>query len=450
VSEHRAGDLVRRFPRLNALFFALIAVMAAHQGEHVAQVVQKDALYEQCPHDCRGVLGFIFDVEWIHFAYNTSILLALIGLFTAYRMWRPEWVAAAPGAWLLLFTATFVVQVHHVIEHSVKLVQWQQNGHVSPQPGLLGQLLPVPHGRNFSLIELHFVFNTVVFVCVVAAYFMFGFHRELRFRARRLSWVPATAVAVPLVASAGLAWAAGTPTVHLSPGVHRGPLVIDSAQKLVGKGAVVRGGIVITSNNVTLRDVTVVGGEHGITVDGARFVMLDNVTVRGAALDGIHVRRSSVVIRKCSIDGRGQRWAQGIDISFSADLAPSVVRGCTIVGGQEGIVTHSAHAMLTGNHVSRTTLRGITMTEMSMGAVERNHVSDALGVGIFCGDSSECSISENRVSGTRADRSTDDSSRRGFGIVADFGASAKVSDNELSDNPEAIGAFAQAQVIEHR
>ena len=442
----RLDELTRSFPRLNALFFVVVAVMAGHESEHVAQVVQKDVLLENCPHDCRGLLGFLFDVEWVHFLYNTSILLALIGLFGAYRMWRPSWWGSAPGAWLLLVAGTFVVQVHHVVEHSVRLVQWFQRGHASPQPGLLGQLLPVPHGRNFSLIELHFVFNTVVFVCVVAAYFLFGFHRHLTVGERRLRWVAAAAVVAPLTLSAGLAWALQTPTVELSPGVHQGPLVIDSPEKLVGKRAVVRGGIVVTSNDVTLRDVTVVGGEHGIDVEGARYVMLDHVTVREAALDGIHVRRSSVTIRKCAIDGRGNPWAQGIDISFSADLAPSVVNGCTVVGGQEGIVTHSAHAMLTGNRVSRTTLRGITMTEMSMGAVERNRVQDALGVGIFCGDRSECKISDNTVSGTRADPSSGDRSRVGLGIVADFGAEAKLGRNELDGNPRAVGAFAQARI----
>jgi hypothetical protein len=275
---------------------------------------------------------------------------------------------------------------------------------------------------------------------------MFGFHRHVALEARRLRWVPAAVVVLPLVVSAGLAWAVRTPTVTLAPGVHHGPLVVDSPQKLVGKGAVVRGGILVRSNDVTLRDITVVGGEHGIDVDGARFVTLDHVTVRGAALDGIHVRRSSITIRKCSIDARGNRWAQGIDISFSADMAPSVVRGCTIVGGQEGIVTHSAHAMLTGNHVSRTTLRGITMTEMSMGVVERNRVHDALGVGIFCGDHSECTIARNSVFRTRKDVSTGDRSRAGFGVVADFGAEAKLGPNELAGNQQAVGTFGEARV----
>ncbi len=49
------------------------------------------------------------------------------------------------------------------------------------------------------------------------------------------------------------------------------------------------------------------------------------------------------------------------------------------------------------NHVSRTTMRGISVTEMSMGMVMDNEVRDALGVGIWCNDRSMCSIEHNTV-----------------------------------------------------
>ena len=53
--------------------------------------------------------------------------------------------------------------------------------------------------------------------------------------------------------------------VYLSTGVHQGPLVLDHSQIVVGEpGAVVRGGIVITSSDVTVRDLDVEGGEYGI------------------------------------------------------------------------------------------------------------------------------------------------------------------------------------------
>jgi hypothetical protein len=256
---------------------------------------------------------------------------------------------------------------------------------------------------------------------------------------------PAVAASVAVVAfSGGLAWATRPPTVHLAAGIHRGPIVIDRAETLVGDpGAVVLGGIVVRADGVTVRNVTVRGGENGITVDDADRVTLDHVSVTRSLLDGIHVRRASVTIRDCRIGDLRSRYAQGIDISFAIDHPPSTVEGCTIEGGQEGIVADSANAMIRDNRVSRTSLRAITMTEMSMGMVEDNHVADALGVGIFCSDHSECEIDRNLVTGVRPDTASADGFRMGFGIVAHYYAVARLEDNRATR----IRAFAQGQIL---
>ena len=43
---------------------------------------------------------------------------------------------------------------------------------------------------------------------------------------------------------------------------------------------------------------------------------------------------------------RGESVGQGIDISYNIRPGMTLVDGCTVVGGQEGIVTHSSMAML--------------------------------------------------------------------------------------------------------
>ncbi len=85
--------------------------------------------------------------------------------------------------------------------------------------------------------------------------------------------------------------------------------------------------------------------------------------------------------------------------------------------------------------MSGTALRAIAVTEMSMGSVDRNVVEDATGVGIFCGDWSQCSISENSVSGTRADTSGNPT-RAGHGIVSHYYAVAELDDNQLDRGAE--------------
>jgi nitrous oxidase accessory protein NosD len=245
----------------------------------------------------------------------------------------------------------------------------------------------------------------------------------------------------------GTAWAVEPPTVLLAGGVHQGPLVLDHAQTLVGRpGAVVRGGILITADDVTVRGLTVQGGEHGIEVDGAESVELEDVVVEGAELDGINVRRGQVEIRDCTIRSLPNAYVQGIDISFAFDLAPSLVERCTITGGLEGIVTHFARVLVRENRVSGTELRAITMTEMSMGTIEDNEVADALGVGIFCGDYSQCQIDDNSVSNVAPDRVSGDHTRQGVAIQAHFGAEAELDGNEILRSPGGVAAFVDATI----
>lgn len=246
----------------------------------------------------------------------------------------------------------------------------------------------------------------------------------------RLGMASVALSVVALGAAGGTYVALLPPTVRLSAGVHQGPLVITSRQILVGDpGAVVRGGIVIRASGVTVRDVSVFGGENGIDVEESEDVVLDGVNVAGAALDGIHVRRSAVTIRDCTINSPAG-WTQGIDISFAADKGMAMVEGCTVTGGREGIVIDSALATVRRNRVSGTSMRAINMTEMSMGMIEHNVVAGALGVGIYCGDRSECMVEDNTVTGMRADTASGDEGQAGWGIVAHYFARAELDDND--------------------
>jgi Right handed beta helix region len=254
----------------------------------------------------------------------------------------------------------------------------------------------------------------------------------------RYGLVAAGAIVLALAGSAAT-WAARLPpVVHLSAGVHQGPLVIRQREILQGdRGAIVRGGIVVAHDDVQIRNVTVMGGTNGITVDGVHNTILDNVTVEGAKLDGIHVRLAGVIIRNCTVDMLGNRLGQGIDISFNMDLGMSMVEGCTIVGGQEGITTHSSMTDVMDNEVSRTTGEAISIDEMSMGMASHNTIRDALGVGLYCNDRSMCMFDHNTVVGTRADLSSGLRNRRGVALLTNFQSEADVWQNRLVANPVA-------------
>jgi Right handed beta helix region len=259
-------------------------------------------------------------------------------------------------------------------------------------------------------------------------------------RAGRALWAAAP---VALAATVGVAWATQPPTVRLSAGVHQGPLVLDRSQRLIGEpGAVVRGGIVITADDVTVKGVSVLGGDVGISVRDSLRVVLEDVSVMGAAHDGIQARLSQVTIRDCSVLAPAGDHAQAIDISFAMELPHSHVERCHVGGGfLEGIATHFAMVDLRSNRIEGTTLRGIAMTEMSMGVIEGNVVRDALGVAVFCGDWSHCEIEDNAIVGTRPDRASGARSRMGYAIQASYHAHAELEGNALVGNPHATGTF---------
>src|SRR5581483_7201960 len=132
---------------------------------------------------------------------------------------------------------------------------------------------------------------------------------------------------------------------------------------------IVRGGIVVAANGVTIENVAVVGGDDGITVSRVHGTVLRGVSVSGVRDDGIHVRLADVMIDGCTIDMHGNSLGQGIDISYNTGMGMSRVEGCTVVGGMEGITTHSSMTDIVRARVSGTELRGISVTEMSMGTV---------------------------------------------------------------------------------
>jgi len=263
--------------------------------------------------------------------------------------------------------------------------------------------------------------------------------------------VAAVALLAGFSAAGATAYALRPPVVHLATGVHRGPLVITRRETLVGaKGAVVEGGIVVRANGVTIKNVTVVGGEDGISVDSVHGTVLDGVSVSGAKLDGIHVRLADIRIMNCSVNMLGNALGQGIDISYNMDMGMSMVEGCTITGGMQGITTHSSMTDIVDNHVSNTQEQAISVTEMSMGTAMGNEISDAQGVGLYCNDRSMCMFEHNTVVGTKDDSAGGDRSARGFGVLASFFAEAELRDNQLAANPVPMGTVTQAQITRTR
>jgi hypothetical protein len=253
----------------------------------------------------------------------------------------------------------------------------------------------------------------------------------------RAGIVTSAAIAATLVGGLGAAYAVRPPTVHLH-GVVQGPLVIRHAETLVG--GVVRGGILIRADHVTLRHVTVVGGENGIDVEHADHVMLDHVRVLRSTLNGIRALDSGVMIDNCSVSSPAGPLVGGILISYSMGRSMSMVSHCTISGTREGISTHSSMVDVMHNRVIGTTERGILLGEMSMDMASHNEVESAKGIGIICMDHSMCEITHNTVTGATVD-GNQNPTRGGVAIEAFFYAEAKVHHNTVIASPGGVQAF---------
>jgi len=371
------------------------------------------------------------------------VLLAACGLAAAlHRAWPVELVALMAGVGVLLD-----VQAWHRLPYQPA---WAALPLGAAELGLvtaivLGAGLHVPFLPALGLFGAGWLASVLLSQAAFPA--LRPGYAEDGGELGRLGAVGAAGVVLALAGSAATVYARRPPVVHLEAGVHRGPLVITRREVLEGEpGAVVRGGIVIRHDDVRVEDVTVVGGENGITVEGVRGTVLRGVTVSGAKLDGIHVRLADVMIEDCTVDMLGNPLGQGIDISYNMDLGMSRVEGCTVVGGMEGIVTHSSMTDIVDNEVSRTRERGISVTEMSMGTVAENEVRDALGVGLLCNDRSVCTFEHNTVVGTRDDSASGNASRSGYGLLASFQSEAEVEGNELDANPVPMGTVVDSLI----
>jgi hypothetical protein len=161
--------------QLATLALALSAVQSAHMIEHVAQVIQEFVLHHE---RARGLLGTIFDFEWVHFAFNAGLEAGIVLLFL--------WCRGADSRRVpLVLTAGMWFQGYHVLEHGVKMYQYYALGITETPKGILGHVVPP--------VWLHFLFNLVVLLFIV------GMWRATRSRAiRGTGWMGSAEAANPV------------------------------------------------------------------------------------------------------------------------------------------------------------------------------------------------------------------------------------------------------------
>ncbi len=137
-----------------ALFYVLVVTQGGHFLEHVVQMVQIHVLGLSGP-AARGVFGAL-DIEWVHFLWNTWVLIAV--LLLVYRFRRNAWL------W-----ATVVLAGWHELEHLVIMAGYLRT-HVAGGPGLLSKGGLVAGGLPLTRADLHFFYNLIETTPLVIAF----------------------------------------------------------------------------------------------------------------------------------------------------------------------------------------------------------------------------------------------------------------------------------------
>jgi hypothetical protein len=429
---------------------AAIILQVGHQVEHVVQTIQMH-VDGQPPAFAHGLIGQL-DLEWIHFGMTLGI--AILAVLTL--LWWPK----NPFGWLLMPLALW-----HLAEHSVILTTYLRTG-ITGTPGILarGGLLNGPLTRP----DLHFLYNAAVLLLLIGIW-AWQRRREIDLR-ERLARFPALALTVSVAAVLGFVvlsstrvqWVAAEQSLqdaidrapagsvlHLRPGLYAGPLSIHRSLTLIGPATIVGGPdravITIAASGVNLSDLDVRGGDTGVLVTRAARVNLENIQVTGAARRGIDIVQSSAQIHRCRVTDLTSQFAWGIGIVNSMGRAPTTVQGCWVAGVQEGIVSHVSAVFIRDNDVRGTAARGIAVTEMSSGDVERNRIEQASGTGLYCGDRSICYLRGNTVKGIRPEPNSPVTWSQGYGAVLLFGADAYMDGNVFVDTAmPGVGVFVKS------
>lgn len=410
----------------------LVASQLGHVLEHITQVLQITVLGMR-PQDARGMLS-VLDAEWIHFGFNTWILVAIAALLVVHPRLRWLWIAAVASTW-------------HAIEHAYLLAGYLATG-VSGQPGLLASGGLIFGGLPIARPQLHLLYNLLEVVPLVIAFAVILRGREHPKQAvgdphrggRRTRPVRAFAASVGALAAVGLvtvglAAAAARPVatievpadhptiqaaidaappgalIRVGSGTFTGPLSIARPLSLVGAAdgtTVVTAGAGETAvtirdtHDVKLAQLVVSGGEYGVLVEESRAVQIVASWIRDSSFVGIRISRSSAVIAGNDVRAGTGPYGMGIELANTMSKPHSMIRNNVVRGStKEGIVLHNAEAMIERNLVHDNGFRGIAINEMSMATISGNTIRDNADAGIAVVDHSMAEIDGNQISGVR-------------------------------------------------
>ncbi len=152
-------DWARRHYGWLALFYVLVVTQGGHVVEHIVQVTQIHVVGTP-PKQARGVFGAL-DLEWVHFVWNTWVLVAVALLVVRFRRNPWLWATLAFAAW-------------HEAEHAYLITKYIATG-MPGHSGLAAMGGTFGGGLPIARPDLHFFYNVIETTPLIA-----GFVYQLR------------------------------------------------------------------------------------------------------------------------------------------------------------------------------------------------------------------------------------------------------------------------------
>ena len=137
-----------------AFFFILLCTQGGHFIEHSAQMIQIH-LIGLPPMEAHGIIGTL-DIEWVHFIWNSWVLI--YGSFLLFFARKNSWL------WLLLILALW-----HECEHIYIMDCYFKTGMMGA-PGLLAHGGALWGGLPISRPDLHFLYTLLEEAFIVCGY----------------------------------------------------------------------------------------------------------------------------------------------------------------------------------------------------------------------------------------------------------------------------------------
>jgi hypothetical protein len=237
-----------------SLFFVLVVTQGGHMIEHIVQMYQIHVL-GLMGLKARGVFGAL-DIEWVHFVWNTWVLLAVVLLVFRFR--RNPWL------W-----ATLVLATWHESEH-IYILSVYLRTHVAGSPGLLAKGGVIAGGLPIKRPDLHFFYNVAETIPLFAAF-------TYQLRGVYDAWL---ARAFPKLSAETLArYSPRLRTRRFQPG----DMIVREGELARGAFVVVRGEVDVVRNGGVERRIATIGpgqlfGEVGLIKTGTRTAGVRAVT----------------------------------------------------------------------------------------------------------------------------------------------------------------------------